>query len=559
MISNKHRRLISPFLILTTMLMLAGRTSASVPHPIPSILQSMTLEQKVGQMFMITLCGQRMPEASEKFIREIAPGGVALFTCNGTTPEDVTDTVNEWQRVATSSGAKIPLIVSIDQEGGPVKRLPDRDGYAALPAGWALGAMPAKDAETVGRIAAAELRAVGISMNLAPVADVQTIPVNPIMNRRNLGSFPQNVGAKVSAYAIGLQAGGVMGVLKHFPGHGDADDSHTILPTVDYPRRQVDDHLQPFKAGIDAGVEAVMVGHLVYPALDPEKLPASLSKAVISGVLRDQLGFRGLVVTDAMDMGAIVDHYAKDKAAIMAVNAGVDMIITGPHMPAGGQLLMIRAVIEAVRDGTISETRIDESVKHILDLKQKYGVLNWQPLDRNTARKRLDSEAHTAQLAQVWRNTATIASNPKGLLPLKPGAKTLLIFPGIYPSIVRACRVYDAGAATFAYSQQAQPAEIASSITLSRNADAVIVFTYDAVDAPTVQTLIKSLPPEKTIVAALQSPYDLTLFPGIAGGAASYMPYLPAFESLCGVLYGVIPAKGTFPISLWVASGAAAG
>ncbi len=514
------------------------------------LLQNMTLEQKIGQMFMITQCGQGMPEASEKFIREIQPGGVALFTCNGTTPEEVTDTVNAWQNLAAQIGSRSKLIVAIDQEGGPVKRLPDKDGYAPLPAGWAIGAMPAKDAEIVGKVAAEELRAVGINMNLAPVADVQTVISNPVMDRRTFGSFPENVALKASAYATGLQSNGVISVLKHFPGHGDADDSHTLLPVIDYSRERVNQLLEPFKTGIKSGVEAIMIGHLVYPSLDPEKRPASLSQPIVTGMLRKELGFQGLIMTDAMDMGAIVDHYAKDKASVMAVIAGIDMIVTGPHMPAGGQYIMYRALIDAVQNGTIPESRIDESALRILNLKEKYGINNWQALNRQAARARLDSDAHAAQLAQVWRNTATIAANPKKLLPLSPSARTLLVFPAIYPSISRTCQAYDPKVKTYGYSQQVQSDEIANAVSLARNADVIIIFTYDAVNAPTVRGLVNALPAEKTVVAAIQSPYDLTLFPGVAGSAASYMPYPAAFEALCGVIYGVIPAKGMLPIGL---------
>jgi beta-N-acetylhexosaminidase len=270
----------------------------------------------------------------------------------------------------------------------------------------------------------------------------------------------------------------------------------------------------------------------------------------VTDTLRGELGFGGVVMTDAMDMGAIVDHFAKDKAALMAVQAGVDLLVTGPHMPAGSQIIMYRAIVDAVQSGAIPESRIDESVLRILNLKEKYGLTQWQALDKLTARTRLDSNTHAAQLAQVWRNTATIAANPKKLLPLTPAVRTLLIFPAIYPSVGRMCQVYDANVKLYGYSQQVQPDEVANALSLARNADVVVIFTYDAVNAPTVQVLVKNLPLDKTIVAALQSPYDLTLFPGIAGAAASYMPYPPAFEALCGVLYGVIPAKGILPIGL---------
>lgn len=535
--------------IVTLLLPAAPAQARRATRP-ETLLAAMTLEQKVGQLFMVSMCGEGLPEASAKFIRQMMPGGLALFTCNGSTPAEVTTTVNAWQAAAVTQGAGVPLLVAIDQEGGSVTRLAERDGFSALPAGWAMGAMPAADAEIVGGIAAVELGAVGITMNLAPVADVQTIRTNVLMDRRTFGSDPANVSAKTVAYVRGLQKNGVIGVLKHFPGHGDAGDTHTVLPVIDYEGMRVRELVAPFRDGIAAGVDAIMVGHLIYPALDPQKLPASLSKPIVTDFLRMELGFRGVVMTDAMDMGAIADNYERDQAAVLAVNAGVDVIVTGPHMPSGAQTQMWRALLDAAKAGTLPEARLNEAVLRILTLKDKYRLLDWKALDSTLAAKRVDSVAHRAALEQVWRHTATIARNDGKLLPRKPGGRTLLLFPGIYPAVQRECLALDPTVKSYAYSQRPVAAEIAASVGLARNADAVIIFTYDAFYESSLRDLVRALPPEKTIVAALQNPYDLAIFPGLAGYAAVYMPVNPAFRALCGVLYGATQAQGILPISL---------
>lgn len=517
-----------------------------------TILARMTLEQRVGQLFLVSVYGKTLPESTRRFIEEMTPGGVALFAYNGTTPQEVTWIVNAWQTVSTQSGANIPLLVAIDQEGGPVTRLRESDGYTALPAGWALGAMPPADAKTVAGVAGEQLRSVGITMNLAPVADVQTIPRNPLMDRRTFGAYPERTGAAVAQYTQGLQATGVIGVLKHFPGHGDAEDSHLQLPTISYDLARVNQiELAPFKMGIEAGVDAVMIGHLVYPALDPTpKLPASLSKAIITDLLKNQMGFQGVVVSDAMDMQAITTYYKPGEAAVLAVEAGMDILTTGPHMGMEDQRVMKRAVLEAVKTGRLPEARINDAALKILKLKEKYGLLKWTPLDVQGAPQRVNPEKHTETIRELYPRLVTIAKN-KQVIPIDPTThKTALIYPGIYPAPGRLCGAFDLKASRFAYSQSPTEAEIAASRKFAQNADRVVVFTYDALYTPAAERLLKAIPAEKLIVVALQNPYDLALVPEAAGGIAIYLPSTMGFTTACNALYGKETVSGTLPIQL---------
>lgn len=517
---------------------------------VTQLLNSMTLEQKVGQLFLVSAYGPGVNDTTAAFIRTVMPGGVALFGSNGTTPDQVTATVNAWQSMATQVGAKVPLLVSTDQEGGPVTRL--SDGFSPFPAGPALAAMPPTDARTVGRVVGAELGAVGINTDLAPVTDVQTVISNPVMDGRSFGSDPDRVGNAAAAFNAGLNDSGVIGVLKHFPGHGDASDSHVGLPTVNDPLSRVESvELQSFRLAIQAGAEVVMVGHLIYPALDPvPDRPASLSPVIIQNVLRGQLGFKGLVITDALDMGAVVDNYTPDSAAVQALLAGADMITTGPHLPLSAEQAMYQNMLNAVHSGTLSEARIDEAASRVLTLKAQHGLLTWTALDVSAAADRINVDAHRNLLQPAFANAITVARNNHGLLPVQPGGNTIILYPGIYPATQRLCATHDPRASSFSFSQTPTSDEIGTAAKLAQLADRVIIFTYNAVDEPAQQALVRALPSDRTIAVALDNPYDFTTFPNVGGYVLSYTPTPDAFAAVCNVVYGSYTAVGVLPVTL---------
>jgi len=410
------------------------RAQPSPDQQVDQLLQSMTLDQKAGQLFMVSIYGVGLTDTAATFLRQMMPGAVAMFTYNGTTPSDFTRTVNAWQKIATQVGSRVPLLVATDQEGGPVTRL--STGFTAMPWGAALGAMPTDDAFKVGQMSAEELTAVGINMNLAPVVDVRS-PEGQFIERRTLGPDPDRVGAAASAYVKGMESRGVIGVLKHFPGHGPAPDSHASLPTITEPRDQVESaELTPFRMAIQDGADAIMVGHLLYPALDPQSsLPASLSPVVIDGVLRNELGFRGLAMTDAMDMGAILDTYSRPDAAVMAIRAGIDLIAAGPNTGMSDQLAMKQGIIAAVQSGSLPLSRVDDAVKQVLTLKAKYGLTTWTPLDVATAQQRVHVSEHEAAVEQIYLDTISIVQDADGRLPLIPRTQNVtLIYPASFRS-----------------------------------------------------------------------------------------------------------------------------
>lgn len=542
--------------VVLVALFLCVQSQATIPpvgaqeNPrIGALLAAMTLEERVGQMFMVSIAGEGLAESGAAFLREMAPGALAMFASNGTSPEPVVRTINAWQWVAAHSGAHIPMIIAIDHEGGPVTRL--GEGFTALPWGPALGAMPAERAKQVGEMAATELRAVGIRMNLAPVADVRTPAPGggpSFMERRAFGHDPARVAGAVAAYVQGLQGAGVIATLKHFPGHGSAGDSHRFLPSVQSDRETLDAiDLIPFKAGIEAGAEVVMVAHLVVPALDPTGTPASLSAPIIQDVLRGELGFEGVVMTDAMDMSALTSFSAPESAAVLAVEAGIDLLATGPHFTLSTQLAMRNAILDAVRAGEINEARIDDSVRRILTLKARYGLLDWSPLAPDTAAENIHKAAHEEMLFGVYQDSAAVVYDYVSLLPISAADRRVgLVFPGMFASLAQECSAYGAPAGQVAYSLYPTGSEIRSAAQLANRVDLVVIFTYDIAEHPRQAELVNSVPQVRSIVVALASPYDSEY--GILPMAylASFNPTRAAFRAACGLLFGQYEAAGTF-------------
>ncbi|MCC7209779.1 MAG: glycoside hydrolase family 3 protein [Anaerolineae bacterium] len=522
------------------------------PGPlVERLLAAMTLEERVGQMFMVSITGEGLTETGAAFLREMTPGAVAMFASNGVTPGPVVRTINAWQRVASQSGADVPLIIAIDHEGGPVTRL--ADGFTALPWGPALGAMPTERAKQVGEMAATELKAVGIRMNLAPVADVRTPGPNggpSFMERRAFGPDPARVAGAVAAYVQGLQGAGVIAALKHFPGHGSAGDSHRFLPTVESDRETLDAvDLAPFKAGIEAGADVVMVAHLIVPALDPSETPASLSAPIIQDVLRGELGFEGVVMTDAMDMAALTGFAAPERAAVLAVQAGIDLLATGPHFALSTQLAMRNAVLEAVAAGQIDEARIDDSARRILTLKARYGLLDWSPLDPEKAAENIHKGAHDEALFSIYRDTAALVYDYVSLLPISAEDQRVgLVYPGLFTALAQDCGGYGAPAGQVAYSLYPTGSEIRAAAQLASRVDLVVIFTYDIAEHPRQAELVNSVPQVRSIVVALSSPYDLEQ--GILPMAylATFNPARAAFRAACGLLFGQFEAQGVFSL-----------
>lgn len=354
------------------------------------------LRERVGQLFMLGFTGTAVTPEVAELLATCKPGGVILFSRNLESVEQIVALTNDLERRAP----RPPLLVAIDQEGGRVCRLPAE--FTIFPACRRLARCESSElAYAAAAVTAAELRAVGITMNMAPVLDVDTNPANPIIGDRSFGGDPELVCELGLATVFGLQNGRVVACGKHFPGHGDtAADSHLALPVVAAPRERLEGvELRPFRAAVARGLAAVMTAHVLYPALD-EKLPATLSPAILTGLLRQGMTFDGLVLTDDLEMRAITDHYGVGEAAVRAIQAGADILLVCKDRDRA--VAAVEAVERAVTDGAVPEARIEDSLRRIARVKERF-LLPYRPADLVAARAIVGSRTHRALRDQVLR------------------------------------------------------------------------------------------------------------------------------------------------------------
>lgn len=511
---------------------------------------ALTLEQRVAQMFVVNLYGSQLTEVGNEFLVRYQPGGVVLLGENIGTPEAITTLINRYQETMVTADG-LPLLIAVDQETGPISHL--KDGFTVFPTPALITATDDTSyAYRVGEATAEELRAVGINMDLAPVADLETNRNNPIISRRSFGSDPAMVSPMIGAFVEGIQNAGVLATAKHFPGHGEtSEDSHTALPVIDLSRERLETiELAPFRAAIQADAAAIMVAHIWYPALEPQTdLPASLSSNIIRNLLRDELGYEGLVMTDALDMDAIDTRYSYSDAVVKAIQAGVDLVIAA-HISTDSQAAAIEAVIAAVQDGSLSEARINESVERILAAKARYGLLDWQPLDPDTASARIDLDAHQALVDDLFRAGVTLAYDTNRVIPFESDRQLAFVYPATRPQIVEECGQYRSDVRWVGVSDSPATEEIGWAGDAAGRVDTVVVFTQNANQNLAQQRLVKALPAEKTLVVALWSPYDWLSFPDISGYVMTYSPARSAVPAVCAILFGESSALGHLSLSL---------
>jgi len=509
------------------------------------------LRDKVAQLFVVGFRGTE-PDASIRELVETGVGGVVYFARNVESPEQVAALSRSLQRIAEESG-RPPLLLTVDEEGGVVSRLP-WDGR--LPGQMAIGAT--RDPELARRAAAAkarELHAVGVNANLAPVLDVNNDPDNPVIGVRSFGEEPELVSELGAAVAEGFQREGVVACGKHFPGHGDtAVDSHRDLPVVEHDRDRLDRvELPPFRAGIEAGIGAIMTTHVAFPEFtgDAER-PATVSEPVLTGLLREQLGFDGVIVTDCMEMDAIADGVGTPAAAVQAVEAGCDLV-TVSHTPAT-QRAAIDAVVAAVQSGRIAETRIDESVRRILRLKDEYDAGETPSDDGPWAEANTESRQFARQIAE---RGVTAVRDRAGRLPIDADRVRVLQFPGGAGSAVEE-RGADAGAFVDRLRQCGltvetrlcdgdEPGEIDSS-----GDEPIVVCTRDARSnerqAATVSRLHEA--GANLVVLAIRNPYDLSAFPEVATYLTTYDDAPASLEVAAEIVAGEREAQGQLPVTI---------
>jgi beta-N-acetylhexosaminidase len=400
-------------------------------------------------------------------------------------------------------------------------------------------------------------------MDLAPVVDVNSNPENPVIGTRSFGSDPDIVRRFGVAMIAELRANGIIATAKHFPGHGDTSlDSHTALPLVPYDRARLDRvELPPFAAAIAAGVDVIMTAHVVLPEIEPTPdLPATLSARVLTGLLRDELGFEGLIASDSLTMGALEGQVGTASAAAGAFQAGADLLMFGDdpghdpaeHVPAYQRLLAL------VRDGAISEERLDASVRRILLVKAQRGILDWEPASPPQASASVRTSDHLDVAARIARQSVTLVKNDAQLLPIAGDQRVLLVYPGFETGLPPAF-AYPAGGTGSGFGGEitAMPVgidpnqgEINQVLEAAANADVIIVATADARRHPGQIALVEAVQGMPAVVLALQSPYDLFAFPEQPTYLVTYGDVPASLQAAAEVLFGQLQPRGQLPVAL---------
>ncbi|MBI3564068.1 MAG: glycoside hydrolase family 3 C-terminal domain-containing protein, partial [Elusimicrobia bacterium] len=465
-------------------------------------------------------------------------------------------TLAAWSR---SAPHPIPFWLSTDHEGGATFTQ-RRYGLAPFPGNMALGAadsadLARRDAEETAR----ELRALGITVTFAPALDVNSDPLNPIIGLRSFGQDPARVARLGAAAVRGYRAGGVLAAVKHFPGHGDTEqDSHLGLPHNDKSLADLEKtELVPFRAALKAGAEAVMPAHMVFPALGTEPgRPVTLSSAALDGFLRGTLGFRGLVFSDSLDMGAIAGVYGSSEAAVLSLLAGNDVLLLGKgDFPAA-----YAAVLDAARSGRVPRARLEASVARVLDAKRRLGLFDGRPVAPGLADAGL---ARGRALAKATAEAAVTMVRNDGLLPLrlKPEQELALV-------VVRSTRYADEAARFAAAVARRHPrtvfvdipavapsaAAVEDAVAQARGAAAVVVGTWQY-GGPTPESqaeLVRRLVAGPAPVAAvsLMNPYDLSVSSRAGAALAAYGMTDSSLDAAAALLFGEIPARGRLPVAV---------
>jgi beta-N-acetylhexosaminidase len=389
-------------------------------------LGSLSLDQKIGQLIIPAVVGMFMSQDSETFqqisrdITEFHVGGYHMLGEVNSLhePAGVALLINRLQELA-----RLPLWITADFEGGVGLRYM---GATRLPRAMAMGATYNPEmAFKAGQVAAREARALGVHVNFYPVVDVNNNARNPIINIRSFGGDPKLVSEMARAYIRGSQSSGAMATAKHFPGHGDTSaDSHIELPVIDVDRARLDQiELPPFRAAVEEGVGGVMSAHIALPRIEESKLPATLSELMLTGVLRQEMDFKGVIFTDAMNMRGVAAHYPEGEAAVRAVKAGADIILYPPSVEQA-----FTAVKRAVEAGEITEARINESVRRILSAKARLGLHQNRFADIKQLDRVLGSKENQAAAREIIESAVTLVRDSKNVLPLKLSAEQKVLF-----------------------------------------------------------------------------------------------------------------------------------
>ena len=508
---------------------------------------------------------EMLPEIEQQ-IKDFDLGGVILFRENVVTTEQTARLVDAYQQASEKYG----MFVSIDQEGGIVTRL---QSGTDMPGNMALGATrSAEITKDVARAIGEELASLGINTNFAPTLDVNNNPDNPVIGVRSFSENPELTAELGTAYIEGMQGSGTIATAKHFPGHGDTEvDSHVGLPEVPYEMDRLREvELYPFQQAMNAGVDAIMSAHITFPKIDETKviskktgeeisLPATLSHRILTGLIREEMNYDGLIVTDAMNMGAITEHYGTVDAAILSVKAGTDIVL----MPVG--LEASRAgLLEAIASGEIKEKRIDASVKRILSLKIKRGIFKEEspePLEERIAKavQTVGSPEHKAIEKTAAEKSITLVKNDDDVLPLsglEDSAKLVVIGATYNQDLFNAIKSKHANTSVINLPADYQLTEPQKEQL--READYIIIGSHTSNVAqrlpshPQMQRINDLIANYEApaIAVAIRNPYDIMSYPEVDAYIAQYGFRTASFNATAAAIFGEINPSGKLPVTI---------
>lgn len=524
--------------------------AAPAPEPtrIAKLIASLSVEQRAGQAMAIAFHGSSVTSAVEEMIRTRGVGGIVLRAENAPNAAGLARISADLQRIAAE--AKIPpLFLALDQEGGSIARVASGMTVFTSQMGLAATPDPVASVQRAATLTAGELRANGVNWNFAPVADVNNEPLNPIIGNRSYGSDPQRVSALVAAAVRAYAAAGLLCCAKHFPGHGAATvDSHLALPIIDVDRARLDRvELPPFRAAIAAGVPAIMLAHLIVPALDPTpSLPASLSRRITTDVLRRELAFAGLAVTDDLEMGALAS-IGEAAAGERAIEAGADFVLF--RFDEAAQRDGHRLISVAIRNGSLPN--FDVTLNRLLDAKLRHGILDQSSVPAP------DVAANGAAALDIARSSITLLHNDGSVLPLRgriyvvaTTTADLTPLPGD-SDLATELERSRADVIGRKFGTSISDSVITTVLDEAKSADVVVVGVADiGINNDQLKLVTRLAAAKPTVLVSLRGPYDVSIAPNVAASVCGYDGRVPTLRALIDVLTGARKPVGALPVTV---------
>lgn len=538
----------------------SGFTGISAQNP-EDIVADMSLREKIGQLLFISANGSFKHENSREYrnlidkITDHNIGGVMFFG------GDIYGQAHLTNRMQENS--RLPLLISQDMEFGAAMRV--RGSTYITPAMGVAATGNPENAYRKGQLTATEARALGVHQIYAPVVDINNNPGNPIINVRSYSEDPDMVSEYAGAFMRGVESKGLIATAKHFPGHGDTDmDSHVSMPTIPHNLSRLDSlELKPFRAMIDKGIPSIMTAHISFPALSSqENLPGTLDGAVINSLLRDSLNFDGLVVTDAMDMHGITNNFSPGEAAVLAINAGADVILLPPDM-----ITAIDEIERSVKRGRLDESRIDDAAKRIIGWKKKLGLFENRFVDIDQLSRQVRTPEHEQIAEQIARESITLLRNRGDIVPIRPSQHPRVQVIALADdrsgstgnSFARAVRSYHPDVGFRIFDQRTHPDDVETMLRDARRADLVILASF--IRVRTSQSIqlsreqrqflnrLQNIPTSKALVS-FGNPYVFEDYPDAEIHLSAWSTASSQVQAATDALFGASEIKGTLPITI---------